>query len=548
MAIKSPLFEMNEKEEFGLPESESFPAEANVVSGVGIIDADYEETDEALTEELDALLSAFNSAAEAEVAADFKRQEEEREKYRLEEEERLSKVTADFNQKRYEEEQKAKAEREAAAEAERLREEAEKQARKENSIVNRLREKAAGVLSEAGKITEKISFPFASKKKPKEEVITEEVKAEPVEEIKENEQEQVAVLEEFAPEPPEEKEPEEKKPSKKESKFKKDKKKAANEPRTPDGEVDWKYIATHDELTKLLNTRAYAEELKNMGKNLGVVFFDINNLKYTNDNFSHTAGNRLITGVSKSISEHFGTERLYRIGGDEFVCLIPKYKNGVIEKVQEAMTLVHQDMKELSKKDPEKITYAVSIGYAFGDGKHEVEDVVKAADAAMYKNKKAYKQSHPQLAARPEEKVAPAKPANYDDGLRPEQKKLKTRVREGYISPDNGATKEIVRDIQKNADEVLWIFVAGATFDQLIIITEVEQFVELVLSDNAILDYSYVYAVFEGGPRYYGQSEYFQEVTHLFEDITKSLSTGRITEKEIKNIKGINIFKNIYIY
>ena len=565
MAKKSPLFEMNEDEEFGAPESESFPAEVNpIVSGVGIIDSDYEESDEQLTRELDALLASFNTGVSAE---EIEAQEREREKYRLDEEARTAEAARkSFNEERYKEEQRKKAEREAEAEAEKLRAEAEARERKENSVTHKLFSKmkdAAGTVAE--KI--KLSKPTAKTEvKNNSEVVestvtesaVEEKEISAVEEVAEDaetqsiEEQIVLTEEEFAPEPPEEIEKAqvfEEKPEKTSRSLFKKKPAKGKVPKAEAEEVDWKYIATHDDMTKLLNTRAYSEDLKKMDKKLGVVYFDINNLKYTNDNFTHEAGNRLIEGVAESLKKHFGEEHLYRTGGDEFICLVPKYKNGIIERIQENITLVHQDMKELSKKDPEKIVYAVSIGYAFGDGKHEVEDVVKAADAAMYKNKKAYKQSHPNLIARAEEKkaVAPEKPATYDDGLKPEQRKLKGKVQDGYINPDNATTREIVRDIQKHADEVLGILIASADFNHLFILTDIEQFTELVLSENAVLDYSYIYAIFEGGPRFYGQSEYYQEVTHLFEDISNALTSGRISEREIKSIKGINVFQNIYI-
>ena len=164
---------------------------------------------------------------------------------------------------------------------------------------------------------------------------------------------------------------------------------------TIEDEPDWKYIALHDEPTGMLNSRAYHDAIKKIPNTTAVVFFDINNLKFVNDNFSHQDGDDLIKNCSASILKHFGEERVYRIGGDEFVALLPKAKN-LADYITESSAKVHKDLQECFKKSEKHIPHAVSIGYAIGDGEHSVEDIVKAADASMYRNKKAYKQAQKQ--------------------------------------------------------------------------------------------------------------------------------------------------------
>lgn len=312
-------------------------------------------------------------------------------------------------------------------------------------------------------------------------------------------------------------------------------------------EPDWKWIATHDEMTGLLNTRAYAEDLKQMNGKCGVIFFDINNLKMVNDTYTHEAGNRLILGVTKTIQSVFQTEHFYRTGGDEFVILIEKPSRNEEERIDDCSTKIHNALLTLSKQDKDKIPYAVSIGYALGDGKTSVEEIIKAADVAMYRNKQAYKFSHKDWDVRNQE---PAKviEADHDELLTKEQQLLKGKIQNEHEKASKGSTEQIIREIQKRASEIEAVFIASPTFDHLFVITDVGDFLDIMDSQQALIDYSYLYVVYQGGPQYYGADEYYQDVTHLFENIAEALLTGRFrNDRDVKNIPGINIFKNVYI-
>ena len=58
-------------------------------------------------------------------------------------------------------------------------------------------------------------------------------------------------------------------------------------------------------------------------KNAALIFFNVNQLKMTNDEFGQAAGDELIIGAAKCISETFGkVGRCYRLEGDEFCVII----------------------------------------------------------------------------------------------------------------------------------------------------------------------------------------------------------------------------------
>ncbi|MCQ2595951.1 MAG: diguanylate cyclase [Treponemataceae bacterium] len=88
------------------------------------------------------------------------------------------------------------------------------------------------------------------------------------------------------------------------------------------------FAATRDELTGLLNRRAYENELKaveaaGLDENFTYVAFDVNGLKSANDNFGHDAGDELIKAAAKCIETCFGRYgKVYRTGGDEFIAII----------------------------------------------------------------------------------------------------------------------------------------------------------------------------------------------------------------------------------
>ena len=85
-----------------------------------------------------------------------------------------------------------------------------------------------------------------------------------------------------------------------------------------------------DGLTGMNNRSSYMEYLQILEKKIeenpdlifSVVVFDINQLKIINDDFGHETGDKLIFEISEDIREAFGGNRIYRVGGDEFVAIL----------------------------------------------------------------------------------------------------------------------------------------------------------------------------------------------------------------------------------
>ena len=151
-------------------------------------------------------------------------------------------------------------------------------------------------------------------------------------------------------------------------------------------------FALSDSMTGLYNRNAYDFFARNETdfKNHMIVTFDLNNLKLCNDNYGHSAGDAYIINSAKVIEnvfERFG--KCYRIGGDEFCCVIPKAKGFKIERYIQKM---HQDVEVLNNKNIIPVEVGIACGYAFVMADDtDIEKVRERADEMMYQNKKELK-------------------------------------------------------------------------------------------------------------------------------------------------------------
>ncbi|MBO6129809.1 MAG: diguanylate cyclase [Pseudobutyrivibrio sp.] len=137
------------------------------------------------------------------------------------------------------------------------------------------------------------------------------------------------------------------------------------------------YMGTHDTLTDLGNRTAFNSTirmLEEMDLSVGVCFVDINGLKSVNDNEGHEAGDRLIKEVANIVGTTFKKKYCYRIGGDEFVAIVPQVD-------REHFSELVDKLRKKSKKVP------MAIGAIWQDNAQTVEEMVNSADKLMYSDK-----------------------------------------------------------------------------------------------------------------------------------------------------------------
>lgn len=153
-----------------------------------------------------------------------------------------------------------------------------------------------------------------------------------------------------------------------------------------------KALAYSDGLTNAGNRTAYLEKIESYSHSnvaaLGIVYLDINNLKYVNDNLGHELGDELIKQASTIIDESFGKYgKSYRIGGDEFCVLIEHPELGAIyNKAYETFSKL---IEEANAGNPLPVKIQIAHGFSVCTEmtKEKIQEAIDTADHLMYENK-----------------------------------------------------------------------------------------------------------------------------------------------------------------
>jgi diguanylate cyclase (GGDEF)-like protein len=159
-------------------------------------------------------------------------------------------------------------------------------------------------------------------------------------------------------------------------------------------------LAYSDGLTKVGNRTAFQEkiqEVESSGDNLdnvGIVMFDVNNLKVVNDTLGHSIGDEMIKTCARCISDAFAPVdgKCYRIGGDEFAVVL-NHEN-VKDIFDDSIEKFKKFVDEYNNQKDKAFTLSVAYGYSGCVGyKSEriLYDTYKRADKIMYENKKIMK-------------------------------------------------------------------------------------------------------------------------------------------------------------
>lgn len=147
----------------------------------------------------------------------------------------------------------------------------------------------------------------------------------------------------------------------------------------------------HDSMTQLYNKR-YLEECTSVHEShdsLGIIYFDVDNLKKMNDICGHECGDRVIIRTADFIRSYLSeNSAAFRMGGDEFMILLP-------DITEEAIRLLVQKMKTDPKtnlSDPDQpVQCRIAIGYAYGSGNIDLNQLISKADQNMYLDKQSHR-------------------------------------------------------------------------------------------------------------------------------------------------------------
>jgi diguanylate cyclase (GGDEF)-like protein len=152
------------------------------------------------------------------------------------------------------------------------------------------------------------------------------------------------------------------------------------------------FLAYNDELTKLLNRRAYYKEIAN-SKDRALLFLDLDGFKDINDIYGHKAGDFILEKIGERLSIYKENENIFRVGGDEFIILInSKNKEEIIKECKDIISIVSE---EVIYNKTTILKISTSIGISIIDKEDtDKERALKEADIAMYEAKNAGKNQY----------------------------------------------------------------------------------------------------------------------------------------------------------
>jgi diguanylate cyclase (GGDEF)-like protein len=159
-----------------------------------------------------------------------------------------------------------------------------------------------------------------------------------------------------------------------------------------------KQQANVDELTGLYNRRfleEYARKLiamaRRKGQPLGVIMMDLDHFKEFNDIYGHETGDRILRHFAKTASRAIREANLAaRYGGEEFVAMLPETDAQSCLKVAERIRLAVERSVIPSGSEKPLPQLTVSLGIAiYPEHGQGLEDVLQAADKALYESKRA---------------------------------------------------------------------------------------------------------------------------------------------------------------
>ena len=136
-----------------------------------------------------------------------------------------------------------------------------------------------------------------------------------------------------------------------------------------------------DPLTKLLNRQSYYSDAERYSDHItALVAMDMDGLKEINDQNGHEAGDTALKTLADCFAKAAASgQRLYRIGGDEYLilCIDAKEKDVI-------------SLTERIRGETAKTPYSCSVGYAMKTDGCSIDKLYQLADAMLYEDKKQF--------------------------------------------------------------------------------------------------------------------------------------------------------------
>lgn len=294
--------------------------------------------------------------------------------------------------------------------------------------------------------------------------------------------------------------------------------------------VLWEYIrnvirSSGVDVVGVHNKKSLEKELQQIQDgedtlNIGVMMFDLNNLKNINDTYGHEQGDIFIKTFASFLTRIL-TENsfLARFGGDEFVII---QKDTTMAQLEQMNLKLQKLVDEYNQTAEHLISYAVGYDVSCKNHYYLVMDLIKIADQKMYQDKKYKKQKQYISSGRKREN-------NYTE----EQELYSSRLREKIFTILTNCSKKrkyafIMTDVNKfHLINDYWGYETGTEMLQLVL-QKMKMFLEGIFVERYHSD------IFVG----------IMDVTGLSEEQVKEKLNGynTVIKKEVLEAYPINYF------
>ncbi|MBI5104991.1 MAG: GGDEF domain-containing protein [Solirubrobacterales bacterium] len=149
--------------------------------------------------------------------------------------------------------------------------------------------------------------------------------------------------------------------------------------------------ASTDALTGLANRAslereapAILDEARRTGASVAVVIGDLDHFKQVNDRFGHDRGDAVLRDAAEAMRKVMRSiDRLYRLGGEEFLVLLPGADVHAAEDVGERLRRAVEECR------PGGLDASITVGVSAGVGHEQLAPLYHLADQALYEGKRA---------------------------------------------------------------------------------------------------------------------------------------------------------------
>jgi len=158
-----------------------------------------------------------------------------------------------------------------------------------------------------------------------------------------------------------------------------------------------KFLSLHDQLTKVYNLRAYEQKIQDIDKlenlPISLAILDVNGLKVFNDALNHSVGDKLLVETAMTLEQFAKDDDIVaRIGGDEFVMIMPKTS---IEEAEKRFEALEASLNNKTIHDiPISVSYGIETKYRDRFSLSQIKDL---ADSKMYQQKFSGKDTRLQI-------------------------------------------------------------------------------------------------------------------------------------------------------